>query len=109
MVLQRVFHRRQAEGREGILHAELNHDRRDVGGRADSSGSHRRGRQHLGDDKDESLADNISQNAVSVVVDPLNHNLEDKFLTWLKIYSMRYNAVTGDYRSYALVNAITYR
>lgn len=55
------------------------------------------------------LADNISQNAVSVVVDPLNNQNDDKFLTWLKIYSMRYNAVTGDYRSYALVNAITYR
>lgn len=50
----------------------------------------------------------VGTNVVSVVIDPEQASA-DQYVTWLKLYSMAYNAVTADLRASALVNVQVFR
>lgn len=47
-------------------------------------------------------------NAIDVIADPRNMSTDD-YMTWLQLYSMRFDAVTVDWRSQSLANIQVYR
>ena len=54
------------------------------------------------------ITGNAAQNILEVKIDPQSPSSGD-FVTWLRLYDIKYNVVSADYRASALNNAITFR